>query len=185
MFGELGGAALYVYRPHIFVGRTVDNYILRALRGRPSGRGWVAKAVEKLGLQVPIVLPWSSKGENLFQFAHVDDVARVLAWTVRHFRSGELKILNLCAPGEPLTLAECARMARTPIVRLAGLKVVDNLLGVLWAMGLSGVPAGSMPYFLGSYTMSTKRLREELGEDFEGLIRFTSREGLEDALSRE
>ena len=45
MHSKLGGCALYIYRPSIFAGQSVDNFILRAIRGKPSGRGWLARSV--------------------------------------------------------------------------------------------------------------------------------------------
>jgi len=54
--------------------------------------------------------------------------------------------------------------------------LVEALLRLFWAIGLSGVPPESLPYFLGSYTMDTSRLRAELGEDYETVLRYTSRE---------
>lgn len=182
MFPKLGGAALYVFRPHIFVGPSVDNYIVRAVRGRASGRGWLARAFERSGMRLPMLLPKGAGGENLFQFIHVDDVARVLAWTLGHFERGRLKILNLSGHGEPISLDECAKLAGTRVLHLPGEGMVRGLLRIFWSLGLSGVPPEALPYFLGSYTMSTKRLQEELGGRYPDVIRFSSRAALEDAL---
>jgi nucleoside-diphosphate-sugar epimerase len=182
MYPSLGGCALYVYRPSIFAGKTMDNFILRAIRGQPSGRGWLARMFERAGWKLPMVMPASASGENLFQYVHVDDVARVLQWTLEHFQPGQLKIINLAGRGEGVTFAECARLAGTPIVHLPSEKWVVALLRVLWAIGLSGMPPQAIPYFLGSYTMDTTRLREEIGADFESVVRFTAREALLDSL---
>jgi nucleoside-diphosphate-sugar epimerase len=187
MHPRLGGAAVYVFRPHIFAGRTVDNFILRAFRGRASGSGRLARLFERRGWRAPVILPASARSENVFQFVHVDDVARVLRWTLDHYVPGRLAVLNLAAPGPPVSFGECARLARTPIVRLPSRRLVELLLRFFWAIGLSGVPPASLPYFLGSYTMDTSRLRAELGPDYETLLRHTSREAflesVEDARS--
>jgi nucleoside-diphosphate-sugar epimerase len=181
MYPSLGGCALYVYRPSIFAGKTMDNFILRAIRGKPSGRGWLASAFERAGWKLPMVMPASASGENLFQYVHVDDVARVLQWTLEHFQPGRLKLINLAGREEGVTFAECARLAGTPVVHLPSEKWVVALLRILWAIGLSGMPPQAIPYFLGSYTMDTTRLREELGAEYERVVRFTSREALLDS----
>lgn len=129
-----------------------------------------------------MVMPASASGENMFQYVHVDDVARVLQWTLKHFQPGQLKIINLAGRGEGVTFAECARLAGTPVVHLPSERWVVALLRVLWTMGLSGMPPQAIPYFLGSYTMDTTRLREEIGADYESVVQFTSREALLDSL---
>jgi nucleoside-diphosphate-sugar epimerase len=176
MHSRLGGCAVYIFRPHIFAGRTVDNFILRAFRGRASGRGRLARLFERRGWRAPVLLPASARSENVFQFVHVDDVARVLRWTLDHYSAGRLAVFNLAAPGPPISFEECARLARTPIIRLPSRRLVDLLLRLCWAIGLSGVPPESLPYFLGSYTMDTARLRAELGADYETILRHSSRE---------
>jgi nucleoside-diphosphate-sugar epimerase len=182
MYPTLGGCALYVYRPSIFAGKTMDNFILRAIRGTPSGRGWLARTFERAGWKLPMVMPASASGENTFQYVHVDDVARVLQWTLEHFQPGQLKIINLAGRGEGVTFAECAQLAGTPVVHLPSEKWVIALLRLIWAIGLSGMPPQAIPYFLGSYTMDTTRLREEIGAEYESVVRFTAREALLDSL---
>jgi nucleoside-diphosphate-sugar epimerase len=184
MFPQLGGCALYVYRPSIFAGKTVDNFILRALRGKPSGRGWLARAIERAGWSLPLLMPASASGKNSFQYVHVDDVARVLRWTLEHFEPGKLKIINLAGRGPSITFAECAQLGGTPVVYLPSEKWVAVLLRLMWAIGLSGVPAQAIPYFLSSYTMDTSRLRDELGREFENIVRYTTRDALHDALQK-
>ncbi|HEV1996121.1 MAG TPA: NAD-dependent epimerase/dehydratase family protein [Candidatus Acidoferrum sp.] len=179
---KLGGCALYIFRPHIFAGRTVNNFILQAMRGRASGRGWLARMVERRRWRVPILLPASSRGNNLFQFVHVDDVARVLSWTLKNYEPGQLRVLNLAGSGPPISFAECAAMFGTPIVHLPGEGTVTRVLKLFWNLGLSGVPPEALPYFLGSYTMDTNFLRETLGADYPSLIQWSSRDALADAL---
>jgi nucleoside-diphosphate-sugar epimerase len=178
---KLGGCAVYIFRPHIFAGRTVNNFILSAMRGRASGRGWLARLVERRRWRVPILLPSSSEGKNLMQFVHVDDVARVLAWTLKNFQPGKLEILNLAGSGSPVSFAECAAMSRTPVLHLPGERAVTLLLKLFWNLGLSGVPPEALPYFLGSYTMDTSRLRDVLGADYPAIIEWSSRDALADA----
>jgi len=129
-----------------------------------------------------MVMPASASGENTFQYVHVDDVARVLQWTLEHFQPKHLKIINLAGRGEGVTFAECARLAGTPVVHLPSEKWVIAQLRFIWAIGLSGMPPQAIPYFLGTCTMDTTRLREEMGAEYESVVRFTAREALLDSL---
>jgi nucleoside-diphosphate-sugar epimerase len=183
IFPKLGGCAMYIYRPHIYAGATVDNFILRAIRGKPSGRSWLARAYEKRGWKVPALLPKSGDGGAL-QFVHVDDVARVLLWTLHNFRPGQLQIFNLAGSGSPMTFGECARLAGTPIKRLGSVKQIHRILTLFWKIGLSGVPPESIPYYLTNYTMDTRRLETELGPELEEILRYSTRDALLDAIRR-
>jgi len=180
LFPSLGGCAMYIYRPHIYAGATVDNFILRSIRGRASGRGLLAKAFDKLGWKVPALLPKSSDG-GLLQFVHVDDVARVLLWTLCNFQPSQLKIFNL-AGGDPISFGECVRLAGTPLFRVNSTKQIQRLLKIFWTLGLSGVSPNTIPYFLFPYTMDTTRLERELGAESEKILRYSTREAIEDAL---
>lgn len=181
MYPALGGCAVYIYRPHIYAGASVDNYILRAIRGKPSGRGWPARVFEKFGWRVHALLPKSSEGGEL-QFVHVDDVARILQWTLRNFRPGCLEIFNLAGGGPPMPFGECVQLAGTPVLRLRSVRQIESLLRFFWIVGLSGVPPQSIPYYLSSYTMDTRKLCAELGPDCSRVLRFSTREALADAL---
>jgi nucleoside-diphosphate-sugar epimerase len=179
---RLGGCATYVYRPHIYAGATVDNFILRSFRGKASGRGWMARIYERRGWRVPVLVPRSARRGNFIQFVHIDDVARVFLWTLRNFQPGRLAVLNLAGLGPAISFDECAELAGTRIVRLPSERLVIGLLRFFWAIGLSGVPPQALPYFLGSYTMDTSRLQAELGPQCREILRFTSRDAYLDAL---
>jgi nucleoside-diphosphate-sugar epimerase len=181
MFSRLGGCAVYIYRPHIYAGSSVDNFILRAIRGRPSGRGWLARLFDGQGWKVQALLPKGSDG-GLLQFVHVDDVARVLLWTLKTFRAGELQVFNLAGSGPPISFGECVRLAKTPVIRLGSFKQIERVLKFFWRAGLSGVPAESMPYYLTTYTMDTSRLEAALGAERDKILQYTAREALLDAL---
>lgn len=177
----LNGCAVYLYRPHIYAGATVDNYILRAIRGRPSGRGWLARLYEARKWKVPALLLPESPG-GLLQFVHVDDVARVLKWTLSHFRPAALEIFNLAGGGPSLSFEECTRLAHTPILRIGSTKRIEYILRLMWAVGLSGVPPEAIPYYLTSYTMDTTRLENELGKERDSVLQFSIRQALLDGL---
>jgi len=183
MFPRLGGAALYIYRPHIYAGAAVQNWLIDGACGRPSGNGWLARLARRFGWRVAVLLPRSADATHAIQFVHADDVARTLAWTLANFREGALEILNLAGEGT-LSLEECARVARTPILRPGGEGTVRFLLRLSYALGISAVPVEALPYYLGTPTMDTTRLRAALGSDFKSVMRYTTQEALEDSLAR-
>jgi nucleoside-diphosphate-sugar epimerase len=122
---------------------------------------------------------------NLYQFVHVDDVARLIAFILRRAENDpQLTILNVAGRGEPMTFAQCLQATKAKLVRLPGRAACGAALRLFWKMGISGVPPESLPYLLGSYTMNTRRLREFLGGDYEKVLRFTSREALLDSFAR-
>jgi UDP-glucose 4-epimerase len=183
MFPLLGGAALYIFRPHIYAGASIQNWLIDGVLGRPSGRGWLAGLAQRRGWRIPILLPPSANEKNPLQLVHADDVARTLAWTLAHFHEGSLEIFNLAGEG-PLALEECARLAHTPIVRPGGERTIRLMLRVFYALGLSAVPAEALPYYLAPPTMDTSRLRATLGNDFEEVVRYSTRAALEDSMAR-
>jgi UDP-glucose 4-epimerase len=181
-FPRLGGAALYILRPHIYAGAGVQNWLIDGVCGRASGRGWAARWARRNGWHIPVALPHGANAENRIQLVHAGDVARLLAWTLVHFRSGALEIFNVAGDGT-LSLAECAQLSRTPTVRAGGERTVRLLLRVMYALGVSAVPAEALPYYLGPPTMDTSRLRAALGADWETVMRFSTRAALEESLS--
>ncbi len=183
MFAELGGCAVYIFRPHIYAGASVDNYILRAIRGQASGRGWLARLFQRRGWKLPALLPRSGEGGEL-QFVHVDDVARVLLWTLHNFHPEALEIFNLAGGGPPIRFGECARLAGTPIRRARSIAQIRVILKIIWALGLSGIPAESIPYYLTSYTMDTANLEQALGADYASVVKFTTHSALLDAIQK-
>lgn len=180
---RLGGCAVYILRAHIFLGKAMDNFILRALRGQPSGRGWLAEWVRRLGWRLPLILPRGRRYDGLFQFVHIEDVARLLRWLCSHYVRGRLEILNLQGKGKPLTNLDCAAIANARLLRLPSYRLVAFLFRLLWWIGLSGVPPKALPYFTGSYTMNCDRLIALLGNDFDQIIRNTSEESLRDTVN--
>lgn len=181
--GRLNGCAVYILRSHIFLGKAMDNFILRALRGQPSGGGRLARWVGRRGWRMPLVLPRGERYNGLFQFIHIDDVTRLLRWLCLHYIRGRLEILNLQGKGRAVTNLDCAAAARARLFRLPSYRLVQSLFSLLWWCGLSGVPPKSLPYFTGSYVMNCDRLRALLGDDFDTLIRHTSEEALRDAVT--
>jgi nucleoside-diphosphate-sugar epimerase len=181
MFPRLGGAALYIFRPHIYGGAGIQNWLIDGVCGRASGKGWLAQLARRRRWHIPAALPYRANGRNPIQLIHADDVARILAWTLANFRTGALEILNVAGAGA-LTLEECMHLTQTPIVRMGGERTVRMLLRVSYALGLSAIPAEALPYYLAAPTMDTSRLRAALGEEFEEVVRYTTRAALEESV---
>src|SRR5512146_20509 len=54
---SLGACATYILRPHIFVGASMQNYLVGALRGTPTGRGKLAEKFRRKGIRLPLLVP--------------------------------------------------------------------------------------------------------------------------------
>lgn len=170
----------YILRPATLVGPTVQNYIIGIMRGTPGGNGALAERLRQRNTRLPILLP--SRGNYLdhkFQFLHVDDMARLIAYILRRRQSDpQVSILNVAGRGEPLTLQACARIARSQVKRLPARAMCRLALQLLWKLGISDVPPETLPYLLGSYVMETARSRVFLGEDYRKIIHHTCEEAL-------
>jgi nucleoside-diphosphate-sugar epimerase len=171
----LRGCSVYILRPHIFTGASVENYMLGCFRGAPNGKGKRAAKMRKEGRRLPCMLPYGQKYlDNKIQFVHVDDMARLIAWILkREPEARRLTVLNVAGRGEPLTFGRCIDMARNKLVRVPGKAAMRLVLQVLWKRGISAVPPEAVPYMTGEYTMNTERLKKFLGEDYEQVIRYS------------
>jgi len=119
-----------------------------------------------------------------FQFVHVDDMARLIAWILRSGdRGGELVTLNVAGRGDPISIHTAARIAGQRIVRLPSVALCRMALALLWKLGISSVPPESLPYMIGCYLMNTSRLRGFLGGDYADVIRYTTEDALRDTFS--
>jgi len=179
---RLNGCALTIVRGHIFLGPGVENFIVRALRGRPTNRTALGRWVQRRGWRLPLLLPGGEKYRGLYQFMHIDDAARLMAWLCRHYEPGKLEILNAQGRGAPVTGDDLSRLCGLPLLRLPSYWLVGLLYRFFWAIGLSPVPAEAFPYFAGSYTMNTERLERLLGDAYEQLIRYTAEDALRETI---
>lgn len=181
--GTMGECSTYVLRPHIYAGATMQNYLVGALRGTPTGRGQMGKWLREHNVRLPLVLPVGRKYlEKEFQFVHVDDVARLIAFILKRPVSGrETVVLNVPGKGAAVTLGEAARIAKARVVRLPARLFCLWTLQLMWRLGISGVPPEALPYMIGSYTMDARRLRAFLGDDFDQVIQFTVEQALADS----
>ena len=183
----MGACATYILRPHIFAGASMRNYLINILRGTPYGQGRLGRWLEKRGRKLPALIPYGRKYlDTRFQYVHVDDMARLLAWILRQHEVGQkLTILNVAGRGEALTFERCAQIAGTKVVRLPGKIGCRLALTVGWDLGIASVPAAAIPYFTGTYLLDTRRLREFLGKDYETVIQYSSEEALADSFKPE
>lgn len=179
---KLGDCATYILRPHIFVGPSVNNYLVGALRGTPTGKGWLAEQARAKGRRLPLLIPRGKAYlEKKVQFVHVDDVARLIAFLLEKpdTRPGT-QVLNVTGRGDALTMQRCATIAGAKLLRLPTRWLCKLVLNAMWKIGLSGVPPQSFPYIVGSYTMDTTRLHFLLGTSYKQVVRYTIEEALAD-----
>ena len=182
----LGECTTYMLRPHIFTGASMQNYLVGALRGTPTGNGERGKKMRAEGKRLPMMLPFGDTYlGKLFQFVHVDDMARLLAWLLKRKPEGNrLYILNVAGRGGPVTIERAAQIANAKLVRVPRF-AARIILQKLWDWGISGIPPEALPYMIGSYTMDCTRLKQMLGTDYEKVIQYTVEEALADSFTEE
>lgn len=182
---SMGDCRIYLLRPHIFAGATMQNYMVGVLRGTPLGRSKRAARMRAEGKRLPLMLPRGKEYlQKKMQFVHVDDVARLLAYLLyRPASDPPVTILNVAGQGEPLTIETCARIANATIKRAPTRAAFALVLKVLWKWGISSVPPEALPYLIGSYTMDTTRLQQFLGADYPHVIQYSVEEALRDSFA--
>jgi nucleoside-diphosphate-sugar epimerase len=171
----LRGCSIYILRPHIFAGASVENYLMGAFRGTPNGKSARAEKMRREGKRLPCVLPRGQHYlDNKIQFIHVDDMARLIQHILqREPETQRLTILNVAGRGEPLTIARCVEMAQAKLIRVPGRWAMRQVLKFLWWQQISAIPPEAVPYMTGEYIMNTDRLRRFLGPEYEEVIRYT------------
>ena len=179
----LRGCSVYILRPHIFAGGSVENYLLGAFRGTPNGKGERAARMRAVGKRLPCMLPRGQQYlDNKIQFIHVDDMARLIRHILqREPETQRLTVLNVAGRGEPLTFARCMEMAHARILRVPGKWIMKQILSFLWKRQISSIPPEAVPYMTGQYVMNTDRLRRFLGPEYEHVIRYTVTDAFADS----
>ena len=183
---SLHGCSTYLFRPHIFVGASVENYLIGAFRGTPNGRSPRAAKMRAEGKRLPCMLPYGRRYlDNKIQFVHVDDMARLLAYIIQRKEpeAQRLTILNVAGRGEPLTFARCIEIAGARLKRVPGKWAFRQVLKTLWKLGVSAIPPEALPYMTGEYTMNTARLKKFLGTDYENVIHYTIADAFQDSFA--
>jgi nucleoside-diphosphate-sugar epimerase len=182
---SLHGCSVFILRPHIFAGATVDNYLMGAFRGTPNGNGARAERMRQSAKRLPCMLPFGQKYlDNKIQFVHVDDMARLIAWILkREPEAQRLTILNVAGRGEPLTFAQCIELAHAKLLRVPGRWGMRRVLQFLWKWNISAIPPDAVPYMTGEYIMKTDRLQKFLGDDYTRVIEKTNSEAFVDSFA--
>jgi nucleoside-diphosphate-sugar epimerase len=180
----LRGCSVYILRPHIFAGASVENYLLGAFRGTPNGKSARAEKMRREGKRLPCMLPRGQQYlENKIQFVHVDDMARLIAHILhRDPEPRRLTILNVAGRGEALTFGQCIEMAHAKLIRVPGKWVMRAVLQFLWNRQISAIPPEALPYMSGEYIMNTDRLQKYLGGEYEHVIRYTVADAFADSI---
>ena len=179
----LRGCSVYILRPHIFAGASVQNYLLGAFRGTPNGKSPRAEKMRSEGKRLPCMFPRGQKYlDNKIQFIHVDDMARL----IRHILQREpepqrLTVLNVAGRGEPLTFGRCVENAHAKLIRVPGTWAMRQVLKFLWKRQISAIPPEALPYMTGEYIMNTDRLRRFLGPEYEHVIRYSITDAFADS----
>jgi nucleoside-diphosphate-sugar epimerase len=181
---DMGECDVYILRPHIFAGASVQNYMINCFRGTTYGPGRFGKMLEQRGTRLPLILPFGRKYlENKLQFAHVDDVARVIAWALSRPNSAEqVTILNLASRGGAMTAAQCAQLVGASIKQLPTISLCRTVIEMMWNLGATSIPPDAFPYLIGSYTMDTSKLQTLLGKEYERIIRHTNETALAESM---
>ncbi|HEX7960345.1 MAG TPA: NAD-dependent epimerase/dehydratase family protein [Terriglobales bacterium] len=181
----LGSCKVFVLRPHIFTGRSVQNYMVGALRGTAYGIGRLGRRLERKGSRLPLLLPYGKKYlGNKLQFIHIEDMARLITHIVKHSNPAErVTVLNVAGRGDPMTIAECARLANSEIKRFPTRMLSRAVIEMMWSLGVSSIPPDAFPYLVGSYTMDTTKLRKFLGPNYTEVIRHTNIDAFLDNLA--
>jgi nucleoside-diphosphate-sugar epimerase len=182
----LRGCSVFILRPHIFAGATVDNYMMGSFRGTPNGKGPRAARMRQSARRLPCMLPFGQKYlDNKIQFVHVDDMARLIAWILkREPEAQRLTILNVAGRGDPLTFAQCIEMAHARLLRVPGQWIMRQVLQLLWNWNISAIPPDALPYMTGEYIMNTDRLKKFLGSDYASVIEKTNQEAFADSFQK-
>jgi nucleoside-diphosphate-sugar epimerase len=183
---SMGNCRIYILRPHILTGASMQNYMVGALRGTPLGKSKRAARMRAEGKRLPLLFPRGQQYlQNRLQFLHVDDLARLITYLLyRPETDSPLTILNVAGRGDPLTVEQCRQIANAQIKVVPTRSAMRMVLRFLWKTGVSAIPPDAMPYLLGSYTMDTSRLQQFLGADYPRVIQYTAEDALRDTFAQ-
>ena len=185
---SLRGANVYILRPHILAGASVDNYFMEAFRGIPGGTSKRARRMREQGARLACMLPSGDEYLNhRIQFVHVDDTARLIAHILRKSQpeAQRLTTLNVAGRGAPLTYAECVEMAGARLIRVPSEKLFRLVLEFLWKMKISTIPPDVAPYMTSDTVMDTSRLEQFLGAEYGNVIRYTVAEAFRECFKKD
>ena len=183
----LRGCSVYILRPHIFAGASIDNYFMEAFRGIPGGASKRAARMRRQEKRLPCMLPAGDKYlQHRIQFVHIDDVARLVTFILKKNEpeGRRLTILNVAGRGEPLTYEQCVRLANAKLVRVPTEKLFALALRILWNIKLSTIPPDVAPYMTSDSLMDTFRLQEFLGGEYKNILRLPIAEAFAECFAK-
>lgn len=182
---SLRGSSVYILRPHIFAGPSVENYLVGIFRGTPNGPSRKAAKMRAQGKRLPCFLPFGARYLlHRVQYVHVDDMARLIAYILRREPEAQrLTILNVAGRGEPLTIERCLQISQSKLIRVPGRWASRMMLRYAWQRGLSAIPPEIEPYMNGECIMKTDRLRAFLGRDYDEVIRYSIEDAFAESLT--
>jgi nucleoside-diphosphate-sugar epimerase len=184
----LRGCSVYILRPHIFAGASVDNYFMEAFRGVPGGASKQAARMRERGTRLPCMLPTGTQYlQNKIQFVHVDDVARLITYILKKTEpeAQRLTILNVAGRGSPLTYEQCVQIAKAKLLRVPTKKIFEFVLRFLWNRKISTIPPDVAPYMTSDTVMDTSRLQEFLRAEYKNVIRYPIGEAFAECFKQE
>src|SRR5438874_4601821 len=179
----LRGCSVYILRPHIFAGASVDNYFMEGFRGIPGGSSARAARMRENGTRLPCLLPSGKQYlQNRVQFVRVDDVARIISFILKKSEpeAQRLTILNVAGRGQPLSYEECISVAKAKLIRVPGETLFALALRFLWKLKISTIPPDIVPYLTSDTVMDTLRLAEFLGPEYKDVVRYSCSEAFAD-----
>ncbi len=182
---SLGSCRTFVLRSANYAGANVHSNLMSVLRGLPTSDSERAIRWREENKRVPFFIPFGERWPlNLWQFVHVEDLARLIAHILQSPSSEEkVTILNVSGRDGSTTLDRCMHLAGTRAVRLPGYAACRAGLGLLSKLGLSSIPTEALPYLLGSYPVDTARLRKFLGNECREIIHHTVESALAESLT--
>jgi len=182
---SLPGCSVYILRPHIFAGPSVDNYLVGIFRGTPNGKSDRAARMRTKGTRLPCLLPFGDQYvQNRVQYVHIDDVARLIAHILRRRpKAKQITILNVAGRGDPLTIARCIELSGCKVIRVPGQWACKLGLQLAWRFGISAIPPEITPYMTGQCIMTSDRLRAFLGSEYAVVMRHTVEEAFVESLA--
>jgi nucleoside-diphosphate-sugar epimerase len=176
---SLGPCSVSILRAAIYPHSANSDYLLNLLRGSSVSE-------RNSRHRHRVILPFG-KGylETPFQFVHIDDLARLIAWLLRNPQSASrIQVLNVAGHGEPLPLRQCLEIAEQRVFRVPGIGACRFAIRTLRKPDNSGQSEESLPYLLHPPLMDTSRLRSTLGHEYASVIRHTMEEALADSFPR-
>jgi len=184
---SLGSCATHLLRCATFSGASMQNYLVGTLRGTPTGKGKRAERMIEHGKRVSLMTPGKKYRDNLWQFVHVDDVARLISWILRKPAShkAEVTILNVAGRGDPISFEDVAALGHARVRQVPGKWAMREALRLMWSRGVSAVPPEAAPYLFGSCLADTSRLKQFLGSDYEKVIQYSIATALQDTFNAE